>query len=83
MRHMAYVTYWSCPPLSADRVSHLIRRRSNVPIRTSHNPKIEILGRERRRRWTASEKLAIVQEMYEPDVTASCLLGASLPAKVH
>lgn len=38
---------------------------------TSHNAKIEVLGQERRRRWTAAEKLSIVQETYEPDVTVS------------
>ena len=39
---------------------------------TSHIPKIEVLsGRERRRRWSTTEKLAIVQETYEPDVTVS------------
>ena len=43
-----------------------------MPIMTSHIPKIEVLsGRERRRRWTTGEKLAIVQETYEPDVTVS------------
>lgn len=37
---------------------------------TSHIPKIEVLsGPERRRRWSTAEKLAIVQETYEPDVT--------------
>ncbi|WP_018083246.1 transposase, partial [Asticcacaulis benevestitus] len=38
---------------------------------TSHNPKIEILGQERRRRWTTAEKLSMVQETYEPEVTVS------------
>lgn len=39
---------------------------------SSHNPKIEVLsGPERRRRWSTAEKLAIVQETYEPDVTVS------------
>lgn len=39
---------------------------------TSHIPKIEVLsGPERRRRWSTAEKLAIVQETYEPDVTVS------------
>jgi transposase len=43
-----------------------------VPITSSHNPKIEVLsGSERRRRWSTAEKLAIVQETYEPDVTVS------------
>jgi transposase len=28
-------------------------------------------GSERRRSWSTAEKLAIVQEMYEPDVTVS------------
>jgi transposase len=39
---------------------------------TSHMPKIEVLsGPERRRRWSTAEKLAIVQETYEPGVTVS------------
>ncbi|MBB2791852.1 UNVERIFIED_ORG: transposase [Rhizobium esperanzae] len=39
---------------------------------TSHLPKIKVLsGPERRRRWSTPEKLAIVQETYEPDVTVS------------
>jgi transposase len=43
-----------------------------VPIMTSHIPKIEVLsGPERRRRWSTAEKLAIVQETYEPDITVS------------
>jgi transposase len=36
------------------------------------SPKIEVLdGPQRRRYWTAAEKLAIVQETYEPDATVS------------
>lgn len=39
---------------------------------TGSIPKIEILdGRERRRRWTTAEKLAMVEETYAPDVTVS------------
>jgi transposase len=39
---------------------------------TGSIPKIEILnGRERRRRWTTSEKLSMVEETYAPDVTVS------------
>ena len=39
---------------------------------TSHNPKIEVLsGPERRCRWSTAEKLAIIQERYEPDATVS------------
>ncbi len=39
---------------------------------TSHSPKIEVLsGPERRRRWSTTEKLAIIQETYEPDATVS------------
>jgi transposase len=35
-------------------------------------PKIEVLdGPQRRRRWTASEKLSIVQETFEPNATVS------------
>ena len=46
--------------------------RGNVPIMTSHNPKIEVLsGPERRRRWSSTEKLAIIQETYDPDATVS------------
>ena len=39
---------------------------------TGPSPKIDVLDRpQRRRRWTAAEKLAIVQETYEPDTTVS------------
>lgn len=41
-------------------------------IKTSNNGNGEVLsGPERRRRWTATEKLALVQETYEPDMTVS------------
>lgn len=39
---------------------------------TGSIPTIEVLnGPERRRRWTAAEKLAMVEETYAPDVTVS------------
>ena len=39
---------------------------------TSSNHKIEVLsGPERRRRWSTTEKLAIVRETYEIDATVS------------
>ena len=39
---------------------------------TGSSPKIEVLdGPQRRRHWTASEKLSIVQETFEPDATVS------------
>ncbi len=39
---------------------------------TGSSPKFEVLdGPQRRRHWTGAEKLAIVQETYEPDVTVS------------
>lgn len=39
---------------------------------TSHNSHVEILGSpERRRRWTQSEKLSMVQETYEAGSTDS------------
>lgn len=39
---------------------------------TGHIPKSEIMpGRERRRRWAAAEKLAMVAETQEPGVTVS------------
>jgi transposase len=39
---------------------------------TGHTPKIEILaGPERRRRWSSTEKLSIVQETYEAGATVS------------
>jgi transposase len=53
-------------------ISHLSSERGNVRIMTSNNPKIEVLcGPERRRRWSTAEKLAIIQETYEPDATVS------------
>ena len=39
---------------------------------TGSNFKMEVLsGPERRRRWSTAEKLAIIQETYEPDATVS------------
>jgi transposase len=39
---------------------------------TNTNPPVDILsGPERRRRWSAAEKVAIVNETYEPGVTVS------------
>ena len=38
---------------------------------TGPSPKIEVLDGPQRRHWTASEKLSIVQETYEPDATVS------------
>jgi transposase len=32
---------------------------------------VEVLGAERRRRWTAAEKLAMVRETYEPGMSVS------------
>ena len=41
-------------------------------IKTSNNGNDEILsGPEHRRRWSPVEKLALVQETYEPDMTVS------------
>ena len=37
--------------------------------RNSNEP--EVLGSERRRRWSASEKLSMVRETYEPGMTVS------------
>ena len=38
---------------------------------TSSNVKAEVLGQERRRRWSAAEKIAIVSETYEAGMTVS------------
>jgi transposase len=38
---------------------------------TGNRDKSEVLGRERRRRWSASEKVAMVAETYEPGATVS------------
>jgi transposase len=38
---------------------------------SSKSKEVEVLGAERRRRWAASEKLAIVRETYEPGMTVS------------
>lgn len=35
------------------------------------NPEVEVLGAERRRRWTAAEKVALVRETYEAGMTVS------------
>jgi transposase len=42
---------------------------------TGNNGKGEVLhGPERRRRWAAAEKIAIVAETYEPGVTVSLVV---------
>src|ERR671912_2176531 len=59
-----------------------LRDRSSVRPMTGSSPKIEVLdGPQRRRHWTAAEKLAIVQETYEPDATVS--LVARLPETIE
>lgn len=35
------------------------------------NPEVEVLGAERRRRWSAAEKVAMVRETYEAGMTVS------------
>jgi len=35
------------------------------------NEEVEVLGAERRRRWSAGENLAMVRETYEPGMTVS------------
>src|SRR5918996_857739 len=49
-----------------------LRDRSSVRPMTVSPPKFGALdGPHPRRHWTAAEKLAIVQETYEPDATVS------------
>ena len=38
---------------------------------SAKNEEVEVLGAERRRRWSAPEKLAMVRETYEPGMTVS------------
>lgn len=38
---------------------------------SAKNEEVEVLGAERRRRWSAGEKLAMVRETYEPGMTVS------------
>ena len=46
---------------------------------TGNNAKSEVLrGPERRRRWAAAEKIAIVAETYESDVTVSWWRAATV-----
>jgi len=42
-------------------------------IITSNNVKSEVLGVERRRRWSPAEKVAMVAETYEPGATVSLI----------
>lgn len=37
----------------------------------TNKPSVEVLGRERRRRWSSEEKLAMVRESFEPGQTVS------------
>ena len=59
------------------------------------NKEAEVLGAERRRRWSAAEKVGMVRETYEPGMTVSliarrhgispinCSTGASSSASVR
>ena len=38
---------------------------------SSKSTEAEVLGAERRRRWSAAEKVAMVRETYEPGMTLS------------
>lgn len=38
---------------------------------SSKSNEVEVLGAERRRRWSAAEKVAMVRETYEPGMTVS------------
>jgi transposase len=42
-------------------------------IITSNNVKSEVLGVERRRRWSPAEKVSMVAETYEPGATVSLI----------
>ena len=43
----------------------------DIEISASHLERMVLSGPERRRRWSTAEKLAIIQETYEPDATVS------------
>lgn len=61
-----------CPRIDLTRSPNSLRDRSSVRPMTGSFPKIEVLdGPQRRRHWTAAEKLSIVVETYEPDATVS------------
>ena len=42
-----------------------------MSMTNTKNNDVEVLGPGRRRRWTASEKLAMVRETYEPGMSVS------------
>src|SRR6266511_336578 len=60
------------PPNGPDTVSHLASVRHTTVSMTNPADRVEIITSvQRRRRWTASEKVRIVEETFEPGMTVS------------
>ena len=60
------------PPNRPDTVSHLASVRHTTVSMTNAPDRVEIITSvQRRRRWTASEKVRMVEETFEPGMTVS------------
>src|ERR1700733_14156031 len=60
------------PPNGPDTVSHLASVRHTTVSMTNAPDRVEIITSvQRRRRWTASEKVRMVEETFEPGMTVS------------
>src|SRR5262249_21605518 len=60
------------PPNRPDTVSHLASVRHTTVSMTNPADRVEIITSvQRRRRWTASEKVRMVEETFEPGMTVS------------
>src|SRR6266446_2482233 len=62
------------PPNRPDTVSHLASVRHTTVSMTNSTNRVEIItSGQRRRRWTAPEKVRMVEETFEPGMTVSLL----------
>src|SRR5262252_3110465 len=60
------------PELTGDTVSHLASVRHTTVSMTNSTDRVEIITSvQRRRRWTAPEKVRMVEETFEPGMTVS------------
>jgi transposase len=60
------------PPKWPVTVSMPVRVRSMTVSMTDHSPEIEVIASvQRRRRWSAAEKIRMVEDTYQPGATVS------------
>src|SRR5262252_3105368 len=66
------------PELTGDTVSHLASVRHTTVSMTNSTDRVEIITSvQRRRRWTAPEKVRMVEETFEPGMTVSLVTRSS------